>query len=165
MRRVADLVRVYAHTPPDRLPALLQQRLAAEPRCPVTRYLLGCRCFDSALPAIGVRHFMVAYHAEPRLQSAALLVFAGLNWINRPGAGLLPVLAETWEEFRRPDFDRSALERMLLDALAEPDPGLERIGPLARRLWRLPVRTLRSELRQVLLSQNAEPYRALFAVG
>jgi hypothetical protein len=165
MRRFDDLVKRYAQTSPEQLPALLQQRLAAEPRCPVAHYLLGCQCLDRGRPAQGVRHLMLAYHAEPRLQSAALLVFAGLNWISRRGTPLLPVLVETWEEFRRPDFDRFPYERRLLDALAEPDPGLERVGVLAGRLWRLPVRTLRAELRQLLLTQDAESYRLLLAAG
>jgi len=165
MRRFDDLLKGYAQTSPEQSLTLLNHRLAAEPRCPVAHYLLGCHCFDHGRPAHGVRHFMLAYHAEPRLQSAALLVFAGLNWVSRRATPLFPVLVETWEEFRRPDFDRFPQERRLLDTLAEPDPGLERVGQLARRLWRLPIRVLRTELRQLLQAQDAESCRLLLAGG
>ncbi len=106
---------------------------------------------------------MVAHHVEPRLQSAALLVFSGLNWVSRRGTVLLPVLLETWEEFRRPEFDHLPRERVLLDAFAEPDPGLNLVAPLARRLWRLPIRTLRAQIREAILSRDAALYPQLTA--
>ncbi len=162
-RRSTETIQRYARTAADRLPALLEQGLAADPRCPVTRYLSGCQCFDRGFVATAVRHMMIAHHAEPRLQSAALLAFAGLNWVSRHSAPLLPVLIETWEEFRRPEFDRLPLERRLLDAFAEPDPGLERVSPLARRLWRLPIRTLRAQIRQAVISRDAGLFPLLMA--
>lgn len=159
--RFADLLQRYAQTPGDRLTTLLEERLLVEPRCAVTRYLLGCQCFDRGRSATAVRHLMIAHHVDVQLQSAALLVFAGLNWVSRRGAQLLPVLLETWEEFRRPDFDRLRRERALLDAFAEPDPGLELMPPLARRLWRLPILTLRSQIRAAVLSRDAGLYPLL----
>ncbi len=155
------MVRRYAQTPRDQLAASLAGRLAVEPRCAVTRYLLGCYCFERGQAATAVRHMMVAHHAEPQLQSAALLVFAGLNWVGRRGARLLPVLLETWEEFRRPEFDRSVRERLLLDAFAAPDPGSEHLPPLARRLWRLPIQALRAQIRQAVVSRDAGLYPLL----
>jgi hypothetical protein len=163
LRRMTDLLRTFARCSPDELAALGQQRLLEEPRCPVARYILGCQCFDRGRSATGVRHLMIAHHAEPQLQSAALLAFAGLNWVSRRGARLLPVLLETWEEFRRPEFDRHRRERMLLDAFAEPDPGLGNLAPLARRLWRLPIQTLRAQIREVILSRDAALYPQLSA--
>jgi hypothetical protein len=161
--RIADLVRQYARSPRDQLATVLAQRLAVDPRCPVTRYLLGCHCFDRGYPATAVRHMMVAYHAEPQLQSAALLAFAGLSWVARQGSRLLPVLLETWEEFRRPEFDRTTVERLLLNAFAEPDPGLAHMPPLARRLWRLPIHALRAQIRAAVLSRDAGLYPLLAA--
>lgn len=105
---------------------------------------------------------MVAHHADAALQSAALLVFAGLNLTARRGAALLPVLLDTWEEFRRPQFDRFARERRLLDALAEPPPS-ETLPPMARRLWRLPLRTLRAQIRQAVLSGDVAMFPMLSA--
>ena len=144
-------------------PEALDRRLADAPRCPAARYLLGCHCFDSGRAAQGVRHMMIAHHAEPDLESAALLVFAGLSFVGQRGARLLPVLLDTWVEFRRPQFDRRRRERLLLDAVAEPAPGLERVSPLARRLWRLPLRTLRAELREALASRDLDLYPLLLA--
>ena len=161
MRRFADILKEYVRTPAERLPGVLEERLAARPRCAVTRYLLGCQCFDGGRAATAVQHLMVAHHAEPRLQSAALLAFAGLNWVSSRRTALLPVLLKTWEEFRRPEFDRFRRERLLLDAFAEPDPGLDRVGPLAQRLWRLPIRTLRAQLRAAVLSRDAALYPLL----
>ncbi|QOJ15740.1 MAG: hypothetical protein HRU75_14305 [Planctomycetia bacterium] len=146
----------------DRLEARLDERLATHPRCPAARYLRGCACFDRGRVATGVRHFMVAHHADAALQSAALLVFAGLNLTARRGAALLPVLLDTWEEFRRPQFDRFARERRLLDALAEPPPS-EGLPPMARRLWRLPLRTLRAQIRQAVLSGDVAMFPMLSA--
>lgn len=154
-RRWPDIVAEYAQTPPEELPDVLQGRVREEPRCAVTRYLLGCQYFDRGRSATAVRHLMIAHHAEPQLQSAALLAFAGLIWQQRRGMTLLPVLLETWEEFRRPEFDLYRRERVLLDGFGQPDPGLEHVAPLARRLWRLPIRTLRAEIREVVLSRDA----------
>lgn len=154
-RHLAEIATRLARVGPDQRSADLRRRLAAEPRCPVARYLLACECFDRGRPALAVRHLMVAHHSEPRLQSAALLVFAGLNWIARWGTPLLPVLLDTWEEFRRPAFDVTAFERRLLDAFHEPDPGLAEAAPLAQRLWRLPIRRLRAEIEAALASRDA----------
>jgi hypothetical protein len=153
--------RHYAALPREQLAEALQARLAREPRCPVSRYLLGCHGYDRGQPAIAVQHMMIAHRTEPQFQSAALLVFAGLNWIARRGDRLLPVLLETWEEFRRPEFDRLPRERALLDSFAEPDPGLATMPPLARRLWRLPIQTLRAQIREAVISRDAGLYPLL----
>lgn len=160
---LAQTISDYASCPPDRLMPDLLARLTHTPRCPVTRYLLGCQCFDRGRSATAVRHMMVAHHAEPDLQSAALLVFAGLHWVSRRGEALLPVLLETWERFGRPRFDRLPRERMLLDAFAEPEAGLQLVSPLARCLWRVPIRTLRAQIREAILSREAGLYQLLTA--
>jgi hypothetical protein len=157
------LVNDLARCPGEQLAARLEARVAAEPRCAVARYLLGCQCFERGRAALGVRHMMIAHHAAPELQSAALLVFAGLNWVSRRGAALLPVLLDTWEEFRRPQFDRFARERALLDAFAEEDPGLHGAPQLAGRLWRLPIRALRAQIREAIVSRDAGLYPLLSA--
>ncbi len=156
-------VALFARARAEGLPALLETEAAARPACPIVRYLSGCLCLDRGRVALGVRHFMTAHHAEPRLQSAALLAFAGLNGVERRGAPLLPVLLDTWDEFRRPEFDRTWCERTLLDAFAEPDPGLVHVAPLARRLWRLPIRTLRAQIREAIVSRDAGLYPLLTA--
>ncbi len=139
----------------------LQAQVDDDPHCPVTRYLLGCWHFDRGRPAIAVQQMMIAHRIEPALQSAALLAFAGLNWGHCRQRQLLPVLLETWEEFRRPEFDRFAKERRLLDAFARPDPGLDALPPLARRLWRLPLRTLRAQIEEAVVSRDAALYPQL----
>ena len=160
-RRIQDLARQYAPQDYERLAEALEQRLAAEPACPVARYLLACWCIDHGQPATAVRHLMTAHHAEPQFQSAALLAFAGLNWVSRRNAPLLPVLLETWEEFRRPAFDQLPRERALLDAFAAPDPGLAQLPSLAGRLWRLPIHVLRGQIRAAVLSRDAGLYPLL----
>src|SRR5262245_59265245 len=141
----------------------LRARVREAPRCGAGRYLLGCALLDQGLPAMAVREMMVAHHIEPGLESAALLVFAGLDCVSRSGALLLPVLLDTWEEFRRPEFDRTRLERALLDAFDEPLTGLSGLSPLARRLWRLPIGTLRAQIRAAVSSQDAAQYPMLLA--
>ncbi len=160
-RRQVELARQYARSDPQRLRAMLDERLSAEPRCPVALYVLACWCLDHGRPATAVRHLMIAHHAEPQLQSAALLAFAGLNWVSRRTAPLLPVLLETWDEFRRPVFDRYPREQALLDAFAAPDPGLATLPPLAGRLWRLPIQTLRGQIRSAVLTRDAGLYPLL----
>lgn len=105
---------------------------------------------------------MVAHHADATLQSAALLVFAGLNYLGKRGAMFLPVLLETWEEFRRPRFDHFRREKILLDAFAEPTPPGD-VPALARRLWRLPLRTLRAQIRQAVVSGDSAMFPMLSA--
>jgi len=161
--RLGEVVDLVRRTRADELGDRLAARLTDHPRCAGTRYLLGCQCLERGRPATAVRHMMVAHHAEPDLQSAALLVFSGLNWIERRGAPLLSVLLDTWNEFRRPEFDVRRRERRLLDALAESDPGLECVSPLARRLWRLPIRTLRAQIREAIVSKDAGLYPLLSA--
>ena len=101
--------------------------------------------------------FLITRTLEQRM---ALVPKAPSPWRRSLGA-LLPVLLETWEEFRRPEFDHFRRERLLLDAFAQPDPGLDRVGPLAQRLWRLPIRTLRAQLRAAVLSRDAALYPLL----
>lgn len=141
----------------------LQRRVRESPRCAVCRYLLGCELLDQGHTATAVRHMMVAHHVQPALESAALLVFAGLDCVSRSGVLLLPALLDTWEEFRRPEFDRTRLERALLDSFDEPLPGVVGISSLARRLWRLPIRTLRAQIRSAVSSQDAAHYPMLLA--
>ena len=130
-------------------------RLADHPRCAISRYVLACHEFDHGRPATAVRHMMVAHHAEPALASAALLVFAGLSQIETPERPLLDVLVRTWDEFRRPQFDQSARERRLLDCFARPAAELGRASPLAASLWRLPLETVRSQLRELSATSDA----------
>lgn len=160
-RELAQIVEDYRNCPAERADGWLVRRLERVSRCPVSRYLLACRCFDQGRPAVAVRHMMVAHHAEPQLESAGLLVFAGLNWVSRRSSPLLSVLLATWEEFRRPQFDRHRRERLLLDALAEPAEGLERVSELARRLWRVPIATLRRQLRAAVESRDEMRYSVL----
>ncbi|MBI5864427.1 MAG: hypothetical protein HZB38_07965 [Planctomycetes bacterium] len=141
----------------------LDSRLVRSPRSGLLRYLLGCECFDQARPATAVRQMMIAHHAEPMLESAALLVFAGLNCVSRSGVLLLPALLEAWEEFRRPEFDRNRAERAVLDAFAEPLAGLQGSSSLARRLWRLPIRTLRTQIRTAVASHDVQQYPLLLS--
>ena len=162
-RRLAKIIESYARCPAEQLAERFEARLRIDARCPVTHYLLACQCLDRGCSALAVRHMMIAHHAQPRYESAALLVFAGLNWVGQRGSALLPVLLETWEEFRRPEFDRHRCERVLLDAFAEPEPGLEHVAPLARRLWRLPIQTLRAQIRQAIVSRDAGLYPLLTA--
>lgn len=140
----------------------LDRRLTDTPRCPVARYMRGCLRFDRNRIGLGVRDLMIAFHAEPEFESAALLVFAGLS-VGGRGAPLLPALLSAWEEFRRPEFDRRARERMLLDAFDEPLEGGRRWSPLARRLWRLPILRVRAELRSAADSTAGVPSPLLLA--
>jgi hypothetical protein len=143
----------------------LLARLERYPRCAFTRYILGCQCFDRGRVAQGVRHMMVAHHSSPAIESAALLVFSGLNWVRARGAPLLPVLLDTWEEFRRPAFDRNSLEMRMLDAFDEPLNAQHGLSPLARRLWRLPIRTLRTQIRDVMMSPDGAGFPMLWATA
>lgn len=149
---------------PLRGTALLQaigRRLGREPRCPVARYVLGCLALDGSDPGAAARQMMIAYHADARLSSAALLAFTGLAWVSRPGLPLLHVLLETWEEYRRPTIDRTRAERALLDAFRVAEPAGLRDDVLARRLWRLPIRALRAQLADAVAARSAEVWSIL----
>lgn len=164
-RRYTQLVQSLSAAPADERRRRCESRLQTEPRCPVARYLLACADFDHGRPATAVRSMMIAHHSDPALESAALLVFAGLNWIEKRHQPLLDVLVATWEEFRRPEFYRTAREKLLLDAFAEPAAGLEGVSLLARRLWRLPLGVVRGQLRDVAARHNAVEYPLLLATA
>lgn len=132
-------------------------------KCGVARYLLGCELFDHGFSATAVRHMMAAHHADAALESAALLAFAGMHAICRPTPTLLPALLETWEEYRRPDFDRTRRERALLDAFDEPLTGLQGLTPLAARLWRLPIRVLRTQIRAAVQEHDVAHFPMLMS--
>lgn len=138
----------------DELSAWAVKQLAQDPRCAVARYLLGCHCLDRGRPAQATRHLMVASHAEPRLESAALLVFAGLRWTSHRNSLLLPALLETWELFRRPEFDRTPIERRLLDLFETGADAGESISPLAKRLSRLPIQAVRAQIHDAVQSRD-----------
>lgn len=157
-------IELYRGCDANTLDSRLSEQLVATPGCATTRYLLGCRAFDRGRPASAVRHMMVAHHADADLESAALLVFAGMNAVSRPGVPLLTVLLDTWVEFRRPQFDRYARERRLLTAFAARWEGPPTVSDLTRRLWRLPIQTLRSQIREALALKDAERYPLLLAV-
>ena len=161
IRWYKQVVAEFAGRPRETLADALAARAAEAPNCPITQYLLGCMAWDRGRVATAVRAFMTAHRVEPQLQSAALLVFAGLSWLERRGEGYLPVLLDTWEEFRRPQFDQFPRERLLLDAFAEQEPGLKRVSPLAHQLWRLPISTLRGQLRRALASADAAAHPLL----
>jgi len=163
-RAVRSLSQTYAQLSSPALLAELSERVRRTPRCAVSRYLLACQCFDRGRSAEAVRHMMVAHHAEPAFESAALLVFAGMNWIGGGGdAPFMEVVLETWEEFRRPEFDRTARERAFLDVFMDDDSGVNHISPLARRLWRLPIRMLRAQISQAVMTRDAARYPLLLA--
>lgn len=162
MRKLRAMLDSYNGLGRDALASALEARLEQSPRCAPTRYLLGCVEFDRGRPATAVRHLMIAQHAEPRLQSSALLVFAGLNWIERRSTPFLAVLLDTWDEFRRPQFDVYRYERYVLDRLTEAAPQDKQFPPLAQRLWRLPIRMLRAQIRDTLELREI-PYPLLVA--
>lgn len=155
---IRSIVRKYRDAADEQRAALLADRLATQPRCGVTRYLAGCAEFDRRRFGVAVRHMMVARHAEPQFDSAALLVFAGLSWIDRPADPPLTVLHDTWIEFRRPAFNESRRERLLLSLLAEP----EAIAPASlpadlRRFVVLPIGFLRHEFARVAAETTGDP--------
>ena len=151
--------------PVEKRYAMCCARLEQHPRCPQAGYLAACYEFDHGRPATAVRRMMIVHHAEPRLESAALLVFSGLNWASKREQPLLDVLVRTWDEFRRPEFDRTMIEQELLDLFADPGHGLAEVSPLARRLWRLPLATIRDQLLGVAAEQNRGAYPLLLATA
>lgn len=155
-RAMAELAASLAEYRGAALVERLRTRLTMEPRCPVGRYVMGCEWLERASPAPAARHFMIAFHAEPRFRSAALLAFAGLSWVSRPGCALLRVLIDTWEEYRRPEFDRDRTEIMFLNAFGADEPPELRGDVFARRLWRLPIRTLRAQVADAVAARNAD---------
>jgi len=164
-RRYKQWVDALSTAPVEERRRRCEARLQDDARCPIARYVLACADFDRGRPASAVRSMMIAHHSDPALESAALLVFAGLNWIEKRNQPLLEVLVATWEEFRRPEFNRTPRERLLLDAFAEPAEGLSGVSPLARRLWRLPLSGVRDQLRDVAARQNAVEYPLLLATA
>lgn len=164
-RRVTNrMIELYRGCPAELLDRRLAEQAAEAPGCAATRYLLGCRALDRGRPASAVRHMMVAHHADPDLESAALLVFAGMNAVSRAGVPMLTVLLDTWVEFRRPQFDRYARERRLLSAFAAEWEGPPSVSDLTRRLWRLPIQVLRSQIREAVAVKDAARYPLLLAV-
>ena len=145
--------------------AWLEARAEAEPRCALTHYVLGCQYYDRGRFAQAVRQMMPAHHLDPSLESAALLVFTGLNLVRRRSGPILKVLLETWRDYSKPPFDRFASERHVLDAFAEPTRAIAGATPLVRHFWRLPIRTLRQELTAAVASADAGQYSLLFAPG
>lgn len=154
LRAFVQQLRLCSLARPEEFGRAIDDRLRQEPDCAVARYLSGCREFDRGCAARGVREMMIAQHIDAGLESAALLVFSGLAVVSRGNVPLLAVLLDTWDEFRRPVFDRTRSERALFDLFAEPAEFSFGSSSLAGRLWRLPIRTLRTQIREAVGSQG-----------
>ena len=160
---LAEIVAAFGRCDTTEYLAWLEARVGATPQCAISRYLLGCQYFDRGRTAQAVRQMMTAHHLEPCLESAALLVFSGLNLIRQRSGTMLSVLLETWTEYGKPPFDRFSGERHVLDAFVERSDAIANASPLARRLWRLPIRLLRRELVAAVASADARQYSLLLA--
>src|SRR5262249_9776702 len=81
-------------------------------------YLLGCAHLQACEVAAAAACFGKAYHAEWRLESAALLTFACLKASAADGglARLHDIMLTTWSEVGRPPLGRRAVERQLIAA-------------------------------------------------
>lgn len=159
-RAIAEFLAV----PAGQRTAPLTRLLADDGEAPVTRFLLGCAWLDEGRPASAAQCMMIAHHQEPRLQSAALLAFAGLLWCSRPEDGLLSVVVDAWLEFHQPEFDVTPAERRLLDQCSSPGWAARGASVLAGRLRRLPVERLRRELDQAFVLRE-ERFAPLYATG
>ena len=162
---LAEIVAVAKSSNVANYVSWLEARVAASPQCALTRYALACQYFDHGRVAQAVRQMMPAHHIEPRLESAALLVFTGLNLVRRRSGPMLDVLLETWNDYGKPPFDRFVAERRILDAFAESTRAIAGAAPLARHFWRLPIRSLRQELAVAVASADAGQYSLLLAPG
>jgi len=90
-------------------------------------FLCGCAHLEEQDACAAARMFQVAYHADPKLNTALVLAFACLKvgtQSDRPSDGqpsphtaaLLEKCAETWDELGRPPVGRRARERALITA-------------------------------------------------
>lgn len=161
-RQLQSAVTAYSAGPRGARVARLVELVDSD-NCPLARYLLGCALFDDRQHAHATQCMMVAHHQEPRLESAALLAFTGLLACERPEDDLLDLALAAWREFHQPEFDRTGLERRLLDAVAAPElpAGLSLLGV---RLHRLPIDHLRQGLADSVVLR-ADRHLEIYATG
>ncbi len=165
MIRLRPLLQRYRSLSREELAQAIEVRLFEQPRCAASRYLAGCLAFDDGRRAIAVRHWMIAQHAEPQFQSAALLVFTGLNAIARPADSVWSLLRSTYAEFREPTFGERPKEQLLFAAFEEPPPPAVSSDPQTAHFWRLPLHSLRAELRQLAVAAAPLPAGLLGATA
>lgn len=111
-------------------------------------YLLACDHLRAGRVALAARAFGLAYHADARLESAALMTFACLKASSQPAEALVPRLIETWHELRRPAIGQRAVEEPLLTCLAATTRDAPRLSSLGRLAWLTASPLVQSQIEQ-----------------
>ncbi len=146
----------------DRAAALDRLRDRSENNA-IAWFLLGCEHLRAERIQLAARSFGLAYHADCRIESSALLTFACLKASSRTGSDIISMLISTWHEMKRPDIARRALECSLLDCLArttrDPPAGLT---PLGRLAWLTAPPRMQGDMEQGLLHRQTK-WQALWS--
>lgn len=118
-REVREAIVAWNDAAPESRIDIFTRRCAHDPRAAANWYLLGCAQVRRGDVAAGARYFGKAYHADWRLESAALMTFACLKAsVGEGGAdSLRHHMVVTWGEMGRPALGRNAGERRILEAL------------------------------------------------
>lgn len=104
--------------PIERLTAF-ERRAADAPNCAENWFLLAIAQLSTGDVRRAAQYFGKAYHADPSLESAALMTFACLKAAaNLRNASLPQLMTITWNEMRKPPLGRLPRERRLLEAWA-----------------------------------------------
>lgn len=100
---------------------LLDDFIDLKPETAAAHYLYGCACLREGDVAAAARAFGAAYHADYRLESAAMLTFACLKaYADEAGTGTLRQhVLTTWDEMKRHRLAISAIERSVIEALGD----------------------------------------------
>ena len=151
--------------PADRIAvmqSLLDREICVEGRASLW-YLLGCAHLRVDQTREAARAFGAAYHADFRVESAALLTFASLKTANGSSDRFPEHLATTWLEMGSPPVLRRPEDCVLvacLEATTRDPPELSALGRLG---WAVCSRGHQERFEVILRSRCTDWSRALSA--
>ena len=119
-------------------------------------YLVGCHHLAEGEFKEAARAFGVAYHADFRFASAALLTFTALKAASPSGGDWITLLAATWHEIGSPDPGQSPEDAKTFKCLESTtrDPPL--LSPLGRLAWLVSGPAGQARIEQALVN-TADP--------
>ena len=121
----------------------------------VAWYLAGCLHARAGRWSDAARAFGVSYHADCRLESAALMTFACLKAGSPESPGLVEQMVATWQEMGRPAMLAAEVERTAFDGLVSSEGRLPNLSPLGRLAWLASSEAGRAEIETAIEDRTA----------
>jgi len=134
-RQYDRIIRQYQSAPPDKRKDVLGPAADGVELNPAAWYLRGALAMREGRMRDAARSFGMAHHADCRLQTAALLTFAGLKASEGEGSDIIEQVVRTWEEMGRPAITAQREDRVMMDCLETEGRAGPELSAVGRLVW------------------------------